>query len=190
MMSIFKQHTIESAPRESRSTLEGAEKSLGFLPNLYAKLAESPVALSAYSKLSGIFEKSSLSTTQQQVVLLATSVYNGCEFCVAAHSLIAKNRLKVKPDIVEALRGNREIADPELNALALFTRKAVDQRGWVSEEDTRDFLAAGFTREQVLEVLVGVSLKTLSNYSNHITNTQPNPELATEYWQRPNSDVA
>lgn len=181
-MSKFTQHTIESAPESAKATLAATEKALGFVPNLYANLAESPAALKAYTTLSSIFEQSSLTPTEQQVVLLAVSVYNGCEFCVAAHSVIAKNMLKVDPGVVDALRNRETLRDAHLEALAQFSRKVVDLRGWVSPEDTDAFFAAGFTQAQALDVIVGVGLKTLSNYTNHIAGTQVNRQFAAEAW--------
>ncbi len=183
-MTRFTTHTIESAPAAARPTLESAQKALGFVPNLYANLAEAPAALEAYTTLSALFGKTSFNATERQIVLLATSVENGCEFCVAAHSLIAKAMDKVDPAIVAALREHRPIADDRLEALATFTRLVVRERGWVSGDITNRFLAAGYRRQQALEVVLGVTMKTLSNYANHLTETQVNPELGSEAWSR------
>lgn len=89
-MYTFVQHTQESAPEKARPILEGAIAKLGFLPNLYVPLAEAPAALDAYFSLSAQFDKTSLTPTARQVVLLAASVENGCEFCVSAHSIAWK----------------------------------------------------------------------------------------------------
>lgn len=115
-------HDVNSAPAASKPLLEDVQKSLGFIPNLYGHLAESPAALKAYLTLSDIFDQSSLSPAERQIVLLAASVENRCEFCVAAHSFIAKNVVKVAPDVVAALRDARPLADARLQALAEFTR--------------------------------------------------------------------
>jgi AhpD family alkylhydroperoxidase len=183
-MARFTTHTIESAPQGARSTLEGAKNALGFVPNLYANLAEAPVALEAYTVLSTMFGRTSFSATERQVVLLAASIENACEFCVAAHSLIAKAMDRVNPAIVAALREHRPIADARLEALATFTRLIVRERGWVVGEVTDRFLAAGYSRQQALEVVLGVAMKTLSNYANHLTQTTVNPELAAEAWSQ------
>jgi uncharacterized peroxidase-related enzyme len=183
IMSNFPQHTIESAPEGSKATLIGAKNALGFVPNLYANLAESPTALNAYTTLAGIFEQSSLSITEQQVVLLTVSVYNNCEFCVSAHSVIAKHMLKVDADVVNSIRNDKPIQDKKLNALATFTRAIVDQRGWINDDSVNAFRAAGYSSQQALDVIVGVSLKTLSNYTNHLTGTRVNEQLAGEIWK-------
>ncbi|MEM6638605.1 MAG: carboxymuconolactone decarboxylase family protein [Pseudomonadota bacterium] len=186
-MSHFQNHTIESAPDAARPVLEGARKSLGFVPNLYARLAESPSALHAYLDLGKRFESSSLSPTEQQVVSLTASAINGCEFCVAAHSVIAKNMVGVEASIVDAIRAGEDIADARLNALATFTSAVVRERGWVAGAATDAFLAAGFTPQQALDVVLGVTMKTLSNYANHLTETPVNAEFAAEAWSRPNA---
>lgn len=181
-MTTFTVHTVESAPDASKAILASAEKSLGFVPNLYANMAESPAVLAAYTTLAGNFEKSSFNATEQQVVLLTVSVVNGCEFCVAAHSVIAKNMLNVEANIVNSVRNREAIEDGKLEALANFTRTVVNDRGWVSDDATNTFLAAGYSKAQALEVVLGVTLKTLSNYSNHLTGTETNAEFANEAW--------
>lgn len=181
-MTRFTTHTIDSAPAAARPTLEGAKKALGFVPNLYANLAEAPTALEAYTTLSAIFSKTSFNATERQVVLLAVSVENACQFCVAAHSLIAKAMDKIDPAIVAALRARRPIADVRLEELAKFTRLVVRERGWVPSAATERFLEAGYTHQQAIEVVLGVTMKTLSNYANHLTGTKVNPELASEEW--------
>lgn len=183
-MTTFTTHTIESAPQGAKAILEGAQKGLGFVPNLYANMAESPTVLTAYTTLAGYFEQSSFSATEQQVVLLTASVVNNCEFCVAAHSLIAKNMKNVDADIVNAIRDGEVIADPMLEALATFTKVVVNERGFVSGKPTDDFLAAGFSKAHALEVVLGVTMKTLSNYTNHLTETAVNEQFSSETWSR------
>jgi len=183
-MSHFPTHTVDSAPAGAKSVLEGASKALGFVPNLYAKMAESPTVLNAYMALADLFEKSSLSKTEQQVVLLSASVVNGCEFCVAAHSVVAKNMVGVDAPIVDAIRNGTTLPDAKLEALAVFTRATVAERGWVSGAPVDAFIAAGFTAQQALDVVLGVTMKTLTNYTNHVTETQVNAEFAAETWSR------
>ncbi|WNO07783.1 carboxymuconolactone decarboxylase family protein [Teredinibacter sp. KSP-S5-2] len=184
-MGLFTHYSIETAPQAAKPLLEQSKKALGFVPNLYAYLAESPAALKSYVTLSGLLEQGSLTPEQQQVVLLAVSVYNQCEFCVSAHSVIAKQFVKVDSKIVEALRNNTPLPDAKLEALAVFSRQVAEKRGWLAEEDIQSFIDAGFNKAQVLDVVLGVTLKTLSNYSSHITGTTVNKELESEYWAKP-----
>lgn len=184
-MTEFRIHTAESAPAASQPALRQAINSLGFLPSLYGGLAESPTALQVYLQGAEAFSKSTLSPVEQQVVFLAVSVANACEFCVAAHSVIARHFVKVPSPVVDSLRRAGPLPDARLQALAQFTRRVVADRGWVPDTAVDQFLAAGFTRAQALEVIVGVSVKTLSNYANHLMKTPVDPQFAAEAWQRP-----
>lgn len=183
-MDTFVRHTPDTAPEQARPLLKDTIAQLGFLPNIYAHLAEAPAALEAYFGLAAQFDKTSLTPAERQVVLLAASVENGCEFCVAAHSMMA-GMSKVPDDSTEALRAAGELPDPRLDALAGFTRSLVRDRGWASAESSAAFSDAGFDRQQALEVVLGVSMKTLSNYANHLTGTRTNPELAAHAWKKP-----
>ncbi|AOE50906.1 carboxymuconolactone decarboxylase family protein [Kangiella sediminilitoris] len=183
-MSLFTSHTTETAPEESKSILESAEKQLGFLPNLYANLAEAPQALKAYMQLDKLMENSSFSKEEQQVILLSASVENNCEFCVAAHSVIAKQMVGVDEGIVNAIREQKDSDKDKINALIEFTQEVVRQRGWVDESKVKKFLDAGYTQQQVLEVVLGVAMKTISNYTNHITGTEVNKEFEAEAWSK------
>lgn len=183
-MTQFRIHDVASAPADAKPVLESLTKKFGFIPGLYAGLAESPSALKLYLAAGEAFAGTSFSPIEQQVVLLAVSVENGCEFCVGAHSFIARQMVKVPSPVVDALRAATELPDARLNALAAFTRKVVRNRGWVAPIDVDDFISAGFTRAQILEVVMGVSIKTLSNYANHIIGTQLDSAFAAEAWRR------
>lgn len=183
-MSKFEFHTPATAPEAARPLLEKVAKQFGLVPGLLGGLANSPSALEGYLTLAGIFERSSLTRVEQQVVALAVSVENSCEFCVSAHSFIARNLAKVDPDIVDALRSRSTLSDPRLDALATFVRQVVVQRGWVDERDLETFEDAGFDRAQALDVVLGVSFKTLSNYANHILKTPVDSAFEADRWHR------
>lgn len=185
-MNTYKLHTLETAPAGALPILEAANKGLGFIPNLYAHLAEAPNALNANKQLGALFEQSTLTPEEQQVVLISVSIENRCEYCVAAHSFIARNMVKVDSKRVDALRSGACLQDAKLNALAAFTRTVVRERGWVNGgQELIDFFAAGYTPQNALEVLLGVSMKTLSNYASHLTNTPLDAALTAEAWQAP-----
>lgn len=183
-MTKFTMHTLETAPEASRPWLTEAQKSLGFIPHMFAGLAESPVALKGYLTLSDLFAKSRLSPVEQQVVALAVSIENECEYCVGAHSVIAKNTAKVPAPVIEALRTGGKLPDPKLDALANFTRIAVRKNGWVDEATIKAVTDAGFDRGQILDVLIGISMKTLSNYANHIMGTSLDKEFEGGRWTK------
>jgi len=181
-MAQFTAHTAESAPAASRPLLEGIGRSFGFVPNLFGVFAESPAALRGALAIYEAFSTSSLAPAEQQLVMLAVSEANDCEYCVAAHSTLAK-RLKVDPAVVAAVRRREPLADAKLDALVTFTRKVVEQRGMVAEGEVATFLEAGYTKAQVIEVLLGVGMKTFNNYVDHIAHTPLNDQFKAEAWQ-------
>ena len=74
-------------------------------------------------------------------------------------------------DIINAIRNDQPIVDSKLQALRVFAMTVVEKRGWVAELDVITFLAAGYTKAQILEVVLGITFKTLSNYTNHMADT-------------------
>jgi AhpD family alkylhydroperoxidase len=186
VMNPFKLHNLASAPVATLPILEAANKGLGFIPNLYAHLAEAPTSLQAYKQLGALLEQSSLTPAEQQVVLISVSVENACAYCVAAHSFLARNMVKVADNIIAALRNGQPLPDHKLNALSVFAKAVVHKRGWVGgSRELSDFFAAGYTQQQALEVVLGVSMKTLSNYVNHLTDTPLDAAFAGEAWEAP-----
>jgi uncharacterized peroxidase-related enzyme len=182
-MTKFTAYTIETAPAASRPLLEGIARSFGFVPNLFGVFAESPAALQGGLAIYEAFSKSSLSVAEQQLVMVAVSEANDCEYCVAAHSTIAKRMAKVDPALVDATRGRQPLRDAKLDALVTFTRTIVEQRGFVADADVAAFLEAGYTKAQVVEVLLGVGMKTFNNYVDHIAHTPLNDQFKAEAWQ-------
>lgn len=180
----FPLHTQDSAPEASKPQLAQVANAFGFVPNLTATLAESPAALAGYLQLSGAIEQhAALSPQQQQIVMLAVSEANGCDYCMAAHSLIA-GMAQVPEETVATLRECGELTDPKEAALAKFARGVIENRGWVPEADQEAFLAAGFTRRQLLDVVAIVALKTLSNYANHLAHTPLDPAFEVHRWTK------
>lgn len=163
-------HDKSSAPADARPLLEQAESAFGFVPNLLGIMAESPALLEAYMTMGKIFEKTDFSASEQQVVLLAVSEDNECGYCTAAHTAIASMQ-GVPEDVAKAAAEGREIDDPKLEALRRFTGKVVSSRGNPSKADIEAFFDAGYKRRHVLDVITGVGMKTLSNYTNHIAET-------------------
>jgi uncharacterized peroxidase-related enzyme len=175
-------HTAETAPAKSAPILEEVKAKFGFLPNLIGVFAESPEALQGYLALSSLMDNTDLTPTERQIILLATSRANECEYCIAAHTTISSMQ-KVPDDVVHAIRNNQPISDPKLEALRSFTEKVVTERGLVTEEDKSAFIAAGFSKRNILDVILGVSMKTLSNYTNHIAETPLDAAFEPANWK-------
>ena len=180
-MSIFDLHTIESAPEAAKGMMEASEKAYGFLPNLYRNMSEAPALLEGYLTLSKIFDTTSFTETERQIVLMTNNRLNGCTYCMAAHTTLAQMG-GVADDVVASLRDGSAIADPRLEALRQFAIIINETRGYPSDGDISAFLEAGFTKQNALEVLVGTALKVLSNYTNHITHTPLDAAFVPNKW--------
>ncbi|MCF6324055.1 MAG: carboxymuconolactone decarboxylase family protein [Gammaproteobacteria bacterium] len=175
-MIEFTFHTQENTSGQAKALLDDIQQGYGFVPNLFAYMAEAPITIKAYLAMNELISKGSFSAAQQQVALLTVSKENGCDFCITAHRAMGKLN-KANQETLSAIHNDTEIKDSSDYALAIYTRKVVKQRGFVSDDDINEFIAAGFTKENVLEVVLIVSIKTLSNYINHITRPEANDEL-------------
>jgi uncharacterized peroxidase-related enzyme len=163
-------NTIDTAPEAARPILTAAQKGFGFVPNLLAVMSTAPALLEGYMTLARIFDASSFSATERQIVLLAASRENGCAYCISVHSALAGMQ-KVPAEVVNAIRGDVAIPDAKLEALRLFAAEVTRTRGWPEDDTMAAFLAAGYGQQQVLEVVLGVGLKTISNYTTHVAGT-------------------
>lgn len=181
-MRRFTVHTMESAPAESRPLLAGIQTAFGFVPNLYAVFAESPAALKGALAIGEAFSHSTFSPLEQELVALTVSEANGCRFCVAAHSTLAKRAAKTGPEVVAATRARVSLPDAKLDALVTFTRKVVEQRGVVTDDDLATFFGAGYTKAQLMELLLGVGMKTFNNYVDLIARVPLNDQFKAEAW--------
>lgn len=188
-MTEFTNHTIESAPAASKALLEGAKQKVGFVPNLYAGMAEAPALLEGYLAISGIFDKTSFSPTERQIVLMTSNRLNGCSYCMAAHTSISQMS-GVPEDVVTALRNNTPIADGKLESLRQFVIVIVESRGWPHEDKVNSFLNAGYTKQNILEVILGTAMKVMSNYTNHIVNIPLDEAFKPNAWSGPLAEVA
>jgi uncharacterized peroxidase-related enzyme len=188
-MTQFQQHTPETTSTQGREVLDRAQKDFGFAPNLLKVLAEAPAAAHAYLDLGSRLSQSSLSPAEQQVVLLATSFENECDYCMAAHSTAA-GMVGMDEATRDAIRKGEALPDARLDALWQFTRSVVRQRGRLSASDLEAFLDAGYSRANILEVLLGVAVKTLSNYTNHLADTPLDEAFEAQRWSPPGRAAA
>jgi len=176
-MSRLTIQTVESAPAEAKDRLQAAQKNNGFLPNLLGVLANAPTALETYQVVGAINARTGLTAAEREVVQITAATRNGCGFCVAGHTKLARKALNMPEHIVNALRKTEALDDPKLNALARFALTVMDKKGQVSDAELQAFFTAGYTQANALEVVLGVSLATLCNYANNLAQTPINPEL-------------
>ena len=183
MSTKFTIHDTDSAPAEIKDQLRSYEKRFGNIPNLFGVLAEAPIAVEAYDILGNLLMKSSFTPTERHVVWFTINAYHDCHYCMAAHTFLAKKE-KVSEDVIDTARSINSYDDPKLEALREFTLNVVENRGRVSTEDFEAFIAAGFTKQNVLEILVAISHKVLSNYTNHIVNTPVDDVFKQFTWHK------
>jgi uncharacterized peroxidase-related enzyme len=172
--------TIANAPAASKPIMEGVQKEFGFIPNLMATFANSPEMLKGYLALDAEWEKTSFTPQERNFALLAASVENACGYCTAAHSTVAKAFQKVPAATVAAIRAGQPTGDLKTDALITLVRELVAKRGHASRTAIDAFLAAGFTKTQVMELLMAVALKTISNYLDHINPAPLDAAFAAE----------
>lgn len=185
-MSTLKIHNTDTAPEESKALLEKSQKAFGMIPNLHGVLAESPGTLEAYQMLHEVFQNSSFNNEELTVVWQTINVEHECHYCVPAHTGIA-NMMKVDPAITEALRNRTKMPNEKLQTLHETTLSIVRNRGNVSKAELEAFYAAGFTKRQLLEIILGISQKVISNYSNHIAETPVDEAFKKFEWKPENS---
>lgn len=182
-MTSLKIQSLESAPKESKELLEKSKKAYGMIPGLHGVLAGAPGILDAYQKLHELFVDSSFNNEELTVVWQSINVEHECHYCVPAHTGIAK-MMKVDDAITEALRNETKLEDSKLEALRTMTLKIVRNRGNVTQEDLDAFYEAGYGERQVLEIILGLSQKTISNYVNHIANTPVDEGFKKYDWSK------
>ncbi len=177
--------TIENADSISKEILKETQSKIGMVPNMYATMANNPALLDGYvSAYSSFRENSGFSSQEQEVVFLSIAFENNCEYCMAAHSFVGDNMTNVPTEVTNAIRNNTEVPDEKLKALSQFSKIVTSKRGLPSEDDIENFLKAGYTQNHILGVIAGVGIKTMSNYFNHIFNTQLDEVFKGRSWTK------
>lgn len=183
-MAHLKLDNIVSSPITSE-ILDNTKKGLGFIPNMYINMGANPALLDAYAHAYKTFRANSgFTPVEQEVVFLSVAYENNCEYCVAAHSFVGDMMTKVPTEITDAIRNGAEIPDAKLAALSSLTKLLTANRGNVSKQDIDVFLAAGYTEAHVLGIVAGIAVKTMSNYSNHLSGPEVDSVFAARAWKK------
>ncbi len=157
------------ADPKAREAMDRGAQSARMLPNMYRAMAHAPALLDTYLIGDQRFRRESGFTPQEQdVVFLIISAENGCEYCVAAHSHIADTSGHVPTSVTDAIRSGEPIGDTRLETLSVFTQHMLHTRGRPSREATEAFLAAGYTEQHILYLVLALAVKMMSNYTNHM----------------------
>lgn len=177
----FQVHTVESAPEGAKVLLQNTLDNYGMIPNLHGIMAESPQTYQSYLALTEQVMESSFTPAERHVLWLAINVENRCHYCVPAHTMIAKQD-GVDEEIIEAVRNRQSISDARLETLRQFALKVLAHRGRLTPEDVSEFFDAGFTKRQVLEVVLVLAHKVTSNFINALAGTELDPAFARYAW--------
>lgn len=162
--------TVEQAPVASRPLLDAVQKQLGVVPNLMKMVGNSPAALEGYLSLNGALGKGGLSMALRERIALTIAEFNGCEYCLAAHSYLAQNLAKISDREIAAAREGLS-GDPKLAAALQFARRVAEKHGKVSDQEIARLRAAGYADAGIVEIVLNVALNVLTNYINNVART-------------------
>ena len=175
-MRWFPEHTVESAPSGSRRFMVATQNHLGYLPAATARWAASPQLLEGFARMTAIFENSTLDPVAREVVVMTIATRNGCHICVAMHTA-RLSALGAPADVVAALREAVPLGDERLDGIRMFTLRVLDTAGDVGDDALRAFLASGYTRQNALEVVLGIGTYTMSTLANRLTGAPVDDQL-------------
>ncbi len=163
--------TADQSPAASKPLLDAVFKQLGVVPNLMKLVGNSPAALEGYLSLNGAVARGELDLPLRERLALATAEFNGCDYCLAAHSYLGKNLAKLSDAEMMAARDARS-ADTRADAALRFAHRVAAERGHVSAADLVAVRAAGFGDAAIVEIVVNVALNVLTNYINNVARTE------------------
>ena len=183
-MMAFPIHSVETAPEGSKPLLKSLQENLGMVPSLAAAMSESPQLLGGFLAVRDIYLGGTFTPEEIQVLSLTAACENECGWCMAFHTLMALKE-GVSQESVEALRAGLSPTEPRLEALSDFARKMVSARGAVSSVDIERFCAAGYTRAQALEVVLGMAFSLMANYAGHLADAPLDEPFQPHAWHKP-----
>ena len=164
---------IENANERQQKLFEQAKSIYKFIPNMQKSMANYPPLLESYlNGVSAFRMESGFSIIEQEIVFISISFENNCDYCVASHSLIAEIKAKMSKDLIHKLRNDEKLSDLKLNTLKEFSKHILTEKGYPKIDEVKRFIEVGYSETQVLAIIHAISLKTLSNYVNHIFHTE------------------
>ena len=180
-MKPYKIYSAETAAPPTDKLLYAVEDMIGFIPNVFAVLAESETSLRAFIQLNQQLGESSFDATEREIIQTAASVENQCGYCVAGHTAFADMQ-EVDSKVIDAVRSNQAIKQSKLESLNQFTRRMVNSKGSISNQQLNDFFDAGYTPANALEVILGICVKTFSNYAGNMIGIPLDDQFKRYEW--------
>lgn len=169
-MSRLTLKPVDDAEEGSKPLLRAVHGKLGLVPNLMKMIGNSPAALEGYLALSGSLEKGRLDVKVREGIALATAEFNGCDYCLAAHTYIGRNMVKLSDGEIDMARQGISSND-KVHAALQFARRVARERGRVDAADISALRDAGFTDGEAIEIIAHVALNVLTNYVNNVAET-------------------
>ena len=180
----FERFSEQSAPDKSKPYLAKAKASFGLIPNVEAVMAQAPALLASYITAWDEFDTTTLTPAERQVVYQTANFENNCQYCVPWHTILSENAGMSHED-VEALRNGAPLSDIKQEALRTFTKDVLRTRGSIEPVALKTFLDADYTEQQALEVVLGIAVKVMSNYTNALAQTPLDKEAQSKQWVKP-----
>ncbi|MGH6933424.1 MAG: carboxymuconolactone decarboxylase family protein [Dongiaceae bacterium] len=184
MTDKFPLHDLNTAPAAAREDLAAVEKSFGMITNLERIMASSPALLKGHNLLWDLFAQTTLTPIERQVVYQTANFENECDYCVPWHTQLSEQAGMAAVDVA-ALREGQPLSNAKLEALRTFTRLMIHNRGKISQADLDSFFAAGYTPVSALEVVLGLAIKVMTNYTNSIAGTPLDACVRRYGWHKP-----
>jgi alkylhydroperoxidase family enzyme len=181
-MANYPVHTIATAPENSKPALEWLQKAFGVLPNLPAAIANSPKLINSLVPVFQQVHSPGLTEPENQIVLLTDAVTNSSKYAVAFHTALALQQ-GISSEETHAIREGRAPSNKRFAALSTLAKALIEKRGHLSEQEVDSFIAAGFTKEQVLEVIAIVAASTITNYAGTIADPPLEDPFRQYAWQ-------
>ena len=170
--------TVENPDGKAKELLDGVEKKIGMVPNIYATMAQAPSVLEFALKGNEILGSGSLSAALREQIALTVAGYNGCDYCASAHTKIGEGAGLSSDQTQAALKGQAD--DDKAQAALTFTLALLKNRGQVSGSDIEDVKSAGFSDAEVIEIIAATTFNIFTNYFNETVETEVDfPKVST-----------
>lgn len=159
-----------TAQEKTTEILDSMKQTIGMVPNIYKLMGHSPNVLEGYLGFTGALAKGSLSAAEREQIALAVAGFNHCQYCASAHTLLAKKAGVAEEETKNNLKGHSD--SPRTQSLIQFVLKVLETKGFVSEADLEAIKNAGFSDEQIVEIVANVCTNIFTNYFNHVAGTE------------------
>jgi len=163
--------TTAAAPAASHALLNAVARQLGSVPNMFRLIANSPAALEGYLGLSGALAKGALPAATRERIALAIAQFNGCGYCLAAHTYLGKQVARLDDAEMAANRAGRS-HEARADAAVRFAVRIAESHGRIDATDLEAVRLAGYDDAQIVEIVQHVALNIWTNYLNLVGGTE------------------